>query len=179
MEYVNPIKSIRKINSIKKNLKERSSRDYVLFVLGINTGLKVSTLLSLKISQLVKEDGAIESFLLIDDQKIYINDQVKAALGFHLHHTAPPRDSYLFQSPKSGLPITRQQAYRVINEAARKAGINDQIGTHTLRKTFGYHAYKKGIAISLIQSRFHQQSPSDTLRYIGMDDTDQRIDVNL
>lgn len=179
MEYVNPIKSIRKINSIKKNLKERSSRDYVLFVLGINTGLKVSTLLSMKISQLVKEDGAIESFLLIDDQKIYINDQVKAALGFHLHHTAPPRDSYLFQSPKSGLPITRQQAYRVINEAARKAGINDQIGTHTLRKTFGYHAYKKGIAISLIQARFHQQSPSDTLRYIGMDDTDQRIDVNL
>ncbi|OES45344.1 tyrosine-type recombinase/integrase [Domibacillus iocasae] len=179
MEYVNPIKSIHEIKLIKDILKEQSSRDFILFVLGINTGLKINTLLSLKIDQLVNESGDIQSFVYIENQKIYINDQVKSALSFHLQKTKPPIDSYLFKSPKSELPISRQQAYRVIHEAARKAGILDQIGTHTLRKTFGYHAYKKGVAISLIQARFHHASPSDTLRYIGMDDTDQRIDVNL
>lgn len=179
MEFVNPIKNVQDIQLMKAVLKGRSSRDFVLFVLGINTGLKISTLLSLKVNQLVEESGAIQSFLLIEGQKIYINDQVKAALSFHLEQTEPPLDSYLFKSPKSDAPITRQQAYRVINEAARKVGIADQIGTHTLRKTFGYHAYLKGVAISLIQERFHHASPSETFRYIGMDERDQKIDVNL
>ncbi|OMP68230.1 tyrosine-type recombinase/integrase [Domibacillus epiphyticus] len=179
MEYVNPIKNIEKIQLIKEILKKQSSRDFVLFVLGINTGLKISTLLSLKINQLVDENGEIHSFLQIDNQCVYLNDQVKAALQLHLNHSTPPVDSYLFKSPKSESPISRQQAYRVINEAARKAGIRDQIGTHTLRKTFGYHAYIKGVAISLIQERFHHASPSETFRYIGMDETKQKIDVNL
>lgn len=179
MEFVNPIKNVQDIKLIKAILKERSSRDFILFVLGINTGLKISTLLSLRIDQLLENSGEIRSFLLIDDQKVYINDQVKTALAFHLEKTKPPLDSYLFKSPKSDSPITRQQAYRVINEAARKVGIVDQIGTHTLRKTFGYHAYLKGVAISLIQKRFHHACPSDTFRYIGMDQRDQKIDVNL
>ncbi|WP_050184215.1 tyrosine-type recombinase/integrase [Domibacillus robiginosus] len=179
MEFVNPIKNVQDIQLMKDMLKERSSRDFVLFVLGINTGLKINTLLSLKVEQLVENSGDIRSFLLVEDQKIYINDQVKTALSFHLKKTQPPLDSYLFKSPKSDSPITRQQAYRVINEAARKVGIADQIGTHTLRKTFGYHAYLKGVAISLIQERFHHACPSDTFRYIGMDERDQKIDVNL
>ncbi|OLN23934.1 site-specific integrase [Domibacillus antri] len=179
MEYVNPIKNIHEIKLIKKLLKKQSSRDYVLFVLGINTGLKINMLLSLKMDQLVDDSGEILSFLHIDNQRIYLNDQVKTALRFHLEQNNPPLNSYLFKSPKSESPISRQHAYRVINDAARKAGISDQIGTHTLRKTFGYHAYIKGVAISLIQERFHHACPSDTFRYIGMDDTDQKIDVNL
>ncbi len=179
MEYVNPIKNLHEIQLIKEILKKQSSRDFVLFVLGINTGLKVNTLLSLKINQLVDESGTILSFLHVDNQTIYLNDQVKSALTFHLKQNTTTIDDYLFKSPKSELPISRQHAYRVINDAARKAGISDQIGTHTLRKTFGYHAYIKGIAISLIQARFHHASPSETFRYIGMDATDQKIDVNL
>ncbi|TDL31791.1 site-specific integrase [Jeotgalibacillus sp. S-D1] len=179
MEVVNPIKSMRHIQLMKKELKKQSSRDFCFFVLGINTGLKINVLLQLNTKQMVNDNGDILPFIVIEDQKIYINDKVKAALNFHLHHENHIQDVYLFQSPKNAMPVTRQHAYRVIHETARKVGIDYQIGTHTLRKTFGYHAYIKGIAISLIQERYHHATPSETLRYIGIDDTIQKIDVNL
>ncbi|PPA69711.1 tyrosine-type recombinase/integrase [Jeotgalibacillus proteolyticus] len=179
MEVVNPIKNIRHISMMKKELKMYSSRDYCFFVLGINTGLRINVLLQLETKQVIDEEKKILAFIDIDGQKIYMNDKVKAALAFHLHQNDHLKDQYLFQSPKSGTPITRQHAYRVIHETARKVGIDYQIGTHTLRKTFGYHAYIKGIAISLIQERYHHATPAETLRYIGIDDTFQKIDVNL
>ena len=89
---------------------------------------------------------------------------------------------YLFKSRKNNNPITRQQAYRIINQAAREVGIEGNIGTHTLRKTFGYHAYRKGIAISILTKLFHHQSSAETLRYIGIDKNENypiKVDVNL
>ena len=62
----------------------------------------------------------------------------------------------------------RQRAYWILNEAARSIGIKEKIGTHTLRKTFGYHAYKNGYDIEIIQKLFNHSSPSITLRYIGI-----------
>lgn len=91
-------------------------------------------------------------------------------------------NDYLFKSRKYDKPITRQQAYRIINSAAKEVGIQERIGTHTIRKTFGYHAYQKGIAISLIQSVYGHSSTTETLRYIGIDKQDRqpiKIDVNL
>lgn len=179
MEFVSPIRDVQLIKEIKQILKEHSSRDYVLFVLGINTGLKVSTLLSLKIDQLVDESGQVRRFLDVEDLSVYINDQVKEALNYHMEKKKPDRQSYLFASPKTDGPITRQQAYRVINEVGKRVGIQDPIGTHTLRKTFGYHAYTQGIAISLIQKRFHHHSSAETKKYIAIDHHPQKIDVNL
>ena len=76
---------------------------------------------------------------------------------------------YLFKSKKDSQPITRQQAYRIINSAAKEVGVPGKIGTHTLRKTFGYHAYRKGIAISILMGIYRHNTPSETLRYIGID----------
>jgi site-specific recombinase XerD len=72
----------------------------------------------------------------------------------------------LFPSRKSGGPITRQHAYRIIDDAARSVGITDEIGTHTLRKPFGYHAYKQGIDVTRIQKLLNHSAPSVTLAYI-------------
>jgi len=84
------------------------------------------------------------------------------------------QDECLFPSRKGGTPITRQQAYRILNEAARAVGITDQIGTHTLRKTFGYHAYKQGADITRLQYLLNHSAPSVTLRYIGI--TQEELD---
>lgn len=62
----------------------------------------------------------------------------------------------------------RQQAYRAINGAARAVGICERIGTHTLRKTFAYHAYKQGTDITRIQKLLNHSAPSVTLAYIGI-----------
>lgn len=77
-------------------------------------------------------------------------------------------------------PITRIQAYRIINDACAIAKIKGAIGTHTLRKTFGYWAYKQGIDITLLMKIFNHSAPSITLRYIGITQEDiNNVYVNL
>lgn len=75
---------------------------------------------------------------------------------------------YLFKSQKGdNLPISRVQAYRILNKAAKAIGLED-IGTHTMRKTFGYHFYQKTKDVALLQELFQHSAPSVTLRYIGI-----------
>jgi integrase len=187
MEFVDPIKDIDQINAIKIILQKQSYRDLLLFSLGINTGIGISDLLSLKVED-VWTGTEVKEFLILSDEKsgktqdYYLNNQVTMVLENYLSYSNLVHSDYLFKSKKNNLPITRQQAYRIINQAAKLAGIEGKIGTHTLRKTFGYHAYRKGIAISILMSILHHQSPSETLNYIGIDKNEEhliRVDVNL
>ncbi|MDT8861481.1 tyrosine-type recombinase/integrase [Alkalihalobacillus sp. MEB130] len=108
---------------------------------------------------------------------------MKQAVSSYFKQANLNHDDYLFGSNNKSRPITRQQAYRIVNQAALEAGINEKVGTHTLRKTFGYHAYKQGIAVSLLQKRFNHETRSATLRYIGINDEEKAepplMDVNL
>lgn len=75
---------------------------------------------------------------------------------------------FLFKSRKGGnKPITTTQAYRIINSAGLRVGL-EEIGTHTMRKTFGYHHYKQFKDVALLQKIFNHSSPYITLRYIGI-----------
>lgn len=186
MEYVNPIKDINKINKLKTILRKKSKRDYFLFVLGINTGLRISEILSLKISD-VWDGKKAKDFLIMEENNgetkaIYLNNKVKYALNDYLTSIDFKESDYLFRSKKDDKPISRQQAYRIINCAAKEAGIHEKIGTHTLRKTFGYHAFQKGISIAVIKDRFNHKTPAETLRYLninGIDEAKLKVDVNL
>ena len=78
-------------------------------------------------------------------------------------------DEYLFRSRVgANKPITRVMAYMIINDACRKAGIQDKVGTHTLRKTFAYHHYQQFHDIAILQYLLNHSSPSLCLRYIGI-----------
>ncbi|URT69938.1 tyrosine-type recombinase/integrase [Cytobacillus firmus] len=194
MEYVDPIKDIKSIYKIKEILKRQSQRDLLLFVLGINTGIRVSDLLSLRISD-VSDGKEIKEFIYIDDlnncaesknsneqKAYYLNNSVKKELKKYFSQHDFTECDFLFKSKKNNQPITRQQAYRIINSAAKEAGIEGKIGTHTLRKTFGYHAYRKGIAISIIMSIYNHHSSAETLRYLGIERGQKqliKVDVNL
>jgi site-specific recombinase XerD len=61
-----------------------------------------------------------------------------------------------------------------LNDAARLAGLKERIGTHTLRKTFGCHAYKMSLDLSVIQKLMNHSSPTVALAYIEItkDDLD-------
>ena len=75
---------------------------------------------------------------------------------------------YLFKSRKgNNTPITTVQAYRIINEAGKRIGLKE-IGTHTMRKTFGYWHYQQYKDVAILQEIFNHASPSVTLRYIGI-----------
>ncbi len=149
MEVVEALKDISQIEAMKKYLKEHSQRDYLLFVIGINTGLKITELLSMKFEDVLHEDGTVKEFysLPVKDEKfkqdIYLNTKVKEALLEYVQSIDVKRENYVFQSNKTTNSITRQQAYRVIHNAAEAVGIVGKIGTNSMRKTFGYHAYKE------------------------------------
>ncbi|MEC2073337.1 tyrosine-type recombinase/integrase [Alkalihalophilus marmarensis] len=186
MEYVEPIIEIETINRIKQLLKEKSPRDYLLFVFGINTGISISYLLNIKVGEILNGDNIREFYYLKEKSNsegklFYINSIVKHALLHQINEAGLKEEDYLFKSRKNNQPITRQQAYRIIHSVAREAGMTEKIGTHTLRKTFGYHAYQKGVAISLLQNIFNHSTRAETLRYIGIDkdNVKVKIDVNL
>jgi len=180
LEYVEPIRSKKQIEAIKRYLKNQNLRDHLLFVLGINSGLRISDLLSLTIEDVKDRDriilrekktGKAKDFPLSDTCKKSINEYLSLI---------QKQSGWLFKSKKGNRPITRIQAYRVINKAARFVGINEAIGTHTLRKTFGYWAYKKGVDITKIQKLLNHSAPSVTLAYIGI--TKEELDniyINL
>lgn len=185
MKTVGAITDKQKVLIMKEWLQSRSSRDYCLFLLGINTGIRINDLLHLQVKDAADESGNILSYLHTSENcfpPIYFNLQVREALHKCIKENGLKREDPLFKSRKSHNSITRVQAYRIINEAARAAGIEEPVGTHTLRKTFGYHAYSKGIAVSLIQKRLQQSSPSETYSYLGISPKNPpsvTLDVNL
>ncbi|RIW28822.1 site-specific integrase [Bacillus salacetis] len=183
MEFVEPIKDIADIHEIKKLLYQHSTRDYLFFVLGINTGMRISDLLQVRVGD-IQEEGSLKEFYSPSntENRFYLNRMVRRALADYLNNCTLQDGDYLFKSKKNNQPITRQQAYRIINKAAQEAGVKEKVGTHTLRKTFGYHAYQKGIALSILQKIFNHSTPSETLNYIGIDKHSEgpiKVDVNL
>ena len=190
MELVEPIRDTKKIDRMKKYLKEKSTRDYCLFVLGINSGLRISDLLNLQVKDVEDDSGKLKDRIHLTEQKtgkakdFPISDTAGKAIREHLSalNTKEPL-AYLFPSRKGTAAITRVQAWRILNDAAAHSGLDkDAIGTHTMRKTFGYHAYKMGMDLSVIQKLLNHSSPAITLSYIGItrDDLDNvYLNLNL
>jgi integrase len=186
MEIVQPIREIEKIHQIQSILKNTNTRDYIMFNLGIYTGLRISDILKLKVKDVRNQDyismtkenreiktGKSKILKISPNLKKEISDYIKGKSD----------DEFLFRSKKGNFPIQRIQAYRILNDIVRQVGIKDQIGTHTLRKTFGYHFYNKyndntGRGLTILQQIFNHSTPYVTLRYIGItqDQIDDMID---
>ncbi len=178
MVCVEPIRDKKKIEVVKRILKERGSRDYLLFLMGINSGLRISDILKLKVAD-VKDKKYIE---LIEQKtgkykRFPITKSFKSELEEFI--CGKSDTGWLFSSQRGGKPISRIQAYRIIYNACANAGISAHIGTHTLRKTFGYHLYKENKDVALLQCIFNHSAPSVTLKYIGInqDIIDSRLNA--
>lgn len=166
MNTVEPIRDKNLIRKIEGILAEQGTRNLLLFTLGTNSGLRISDILKLTVAD-VKDKSHIE----IREQKtgklkkFPINSKLRNILDSYIVDKADT--DYLFRSKKQGR-LCREQAYRIINQACRKAGIKDAIGSHTLRKTFGYWAYQQFKDVVMLQKIFNHSSPSTTLIYIGI-----------
>lgn len=148
-------------------MKTHGSRDYLLFLIGINSGLRISDILKLKIEE-VRNKKYIE---LIEQKtgkykRFPITNSFKSELDDFIQDKTD--DEYLFSSKRGEKPISRIQAYRIICNACASVGITARVGTHTLRKTFGYHFYQENKDVALLQCIFNHSAPNVTLRYIGI-----------
>jgi len=174
---VEAIKNVRDISKIKQFLLgKKSKRDYLLFVLGINTGLRIGDLLSLKVADVVDEAGNIKRAVNIVEQKtkkyreFELNKSAREAIRLYLEELDICDGSvYLFESRKGNKAITTRSAHKIIKTTLRELGIKGNFGTHSLRKTFGYHRYNSGVKVETLQKLFNHSSASITLRYIGID----------
>ena len=173
MNYVQPIRDKNKIEEMKKELKKNGTRDYLLFYVGINTGLRISDIIKLKVSDVLNNDRTIKSHIDIIEEKTDKKKRFKINNGlaeelkeFTLNMNV---DDYIFKSRNGkNRPITRVQAYRILNEAGQRIGL-DEIGSHSLRKTFGYHFYNETKDVVLLMKLFNHSSQSVTLHYIGIE----------
>lgn len=173
---VQPLRTPQEIDDMKWSLRRHcSERDRFLFVFGINTGLRVSDIVPLRVrdiravSHVIKREqktGKIRRF--------YINKALRAEI--EAYTAGMDDDDYVFPSRKGNAHITPTQAYRQLVKAADMLDRTD-VGTHTMRKTFGYHYYRRTNDVAALQTLFNHSAPSVTLRYIGI--TDEELDASL
>lgn len=168
MEFVQPIRSLVKIEEMKSELLKQSKRNCFLFVFGINSGLRISDMLPLKVKDVKGKD-----FLWAKERKTDKKRKIPMLPGLKIeidkYIEGMKNEDYLFRSNKTRKPISRVQAYRILNTTAKKIGI-EEIGSHSMRKSFGYHFYQRTRDLALVQKVFNHSTPTITMRYIGLEE---------
>ena len=166
MNVVGPIRSRTLIKRILYFLKNNFHRDFILFFIGIHTGLRISDILRLKVSD-VKGKSHIE---IIEKKtrkkkKFYINKELRKEIREYCK--GKENYSFLFCSRKGiNSPITRVRAYQILKDIGDQFDIH--ISCHTLRKTFGYFHYSDNKDIATLMEIFNHSSQKVTLIYIGV-----------
>jgi integrase len=180
MNFVEPIRDRKKIAQIKNLLRGQGRyRDLLLFVVGINSALRISDLLQLKITHFLNEKGQIKTRFWIKEQKrgkrheIAINQSIRDSLTEYLReypYIAKEGENFLFFNPKTNQAIKRGQAWKVFTNICADVGLLGNYGTHSLRKTWGFHARMQGVDLALIMHKLNHESIAYTKRYLGITD---------
>jgi integrase len=192
-----PIKNMDDIIRISKFLiGQKRHRDNMLFIVGINFGLRVSDLTTLRFSHLINDDCTFRDRFSILEKKtkntrkykknryITINTAVVEAITLYLENTASVRLSdYMFRSESNNGGNVNKSIHRgtvdtILKGIARDLGLGNRMSTHTLRKTFAYHQMvmsgNNPRKLLLLQKMFGHSSAAQTLDYIGI--TSEEID---
>lgn len=182
MNFVEPIRDRKKIAQIKNQLRgEGRYRDLLFFVVGVNTALRVSDLLKLHIGDFLDGETIKSRFWIREEkrgkrQEVIINASISETLRAYLAAypaiTQNP-NNFVFFNTRTGdfsKPITRKQAWVFITSICHDVGLPGNFGTHTLRKTWGYHARLNGVDLALIMHKLNHNSLAYTKRYLGITD---------
>lgn len=180
MSTTQPIRKIEDINSLKKYFLEKEEyRNHLLVVLGLNTALRICDILKLKWSDIFDKDGkTFKKHIIMVEKKtkktteIYINSNIKKAVKLYVSKCG--KNGEYIISNKKGKAICRHQAFRIISMGGKECGIEEKISCHSLRKTFGYHAWKNGIQPAMLMQIYNHSSYEITKKYLGIvqDDKD-------
>jgi integrase len=167
MNTVEPIRDIEVVLDVADYLKLKSHRNYVMFMFGIYSGLRICDILGFRVRDVRGKDYISRRENKTKKEKRFpINKELRKILDEYIKDKKDYE--YLFRNPNEpNKHITRQQAYNILSEAGKEFGL-EGIGTHTLRKTFGYHLYKQTNDAALLMDIFNHSDIHITLRYIGV-----------
>ena len=186
MSTTQPIRdkeALRKFKNFYKTQKP-NPRNYAIIVLGLNTALRISDILNLT-SEMVYDNNKVREHIVVKEQKtgkinrILLNREVRKALNLYRHFLVKSAayktgNPYLFPSPYvSQRPLSRYQVYRMIRNAAESVEIQEKVSCHSLRKTFGYRAWKQGADPIVIMLIYNHSSFDITKRYLCIEQDDK------
>lgn len=186
-----PIKDLEDVRRVSSYLVDNQRwRDNMLFICGINFGLRISDLLRLRFKNLINQNGTFkESFPILEkktrntrkvraNRVVTINDAVKHAVTLYLEHKqGTSLDDYMFKCEGNrgghkNVPMTSQSVNRILKGIAADLGLENKMSTHSMRKTFAYHqmlmSNNDPRKLLLIQKMFGHSTMMQTLTYIGI-----------
>lgn len=177
-----PIKEKEKIKELKNYfLSKREFRNHVLVCMGINTALRISDILVLTWDNVY--DFNTKSYydhLSVIEKKTnkkavtYLNKSVIGSLQMLFEHSRPSSGDFIFQSRiGKNCHIGRNRAYCILKEASKNIQLGNNFSCHSLRKTFGYHAWKEGVQPAMIMSIYNHSSFEVTKHYLCIDQEDK------
>ena len=167
-----------------ENKRQIACRNKMLFLIGINLSLRISDLVTLKWNFFLNNDLTFKDSYRVQPKKtkktgkfvtVYFNEAVKKTIVEYINqYPIEDMNDFVFKSRKGNGAITEGNAWRIISGTAEEIGIERNIGTHSLRKTFGYHVWHnakdKEKAIVMLMAIFNHSSVAITKRYIGLMD---------
>lgn len=165
MNTVEPIRDLDTLLDMCNYLYEENKRNWFLFMLGINTARRISDMLPLRV-----RDVRHKNYLVVREKKtnkrieVPLNSDIKKAIREYCEGKG--EFDYLFPSRNGGY-LKRGQAYRIMKELGDVFEV-PCLGTHTMRKTFGYWYIKKGGSIEVLMEILNHSDPAVTRRYIGI-----------
>lgn len=169
-------------NAANKEDRQIANRDKLLFVLGIHLGIRASDLRTLRWSFFFDDDGKFRESYTIQPKKqkkyhkfvtLFFNETVKKAISNYLElYPYEDVNALLFKSRQSDDSIKEGTIWYIIDKIAKEAGIKQNIGSHSLRKTFGYwiwhEAQDKNKALVVLMRIFGHSDTATTSKYIGI-----------
>ncbi len=180
MATTRPIRNKHQVRELADYyLTKGQLRNHVLIVLGVHTALRISDLLRLRWEDVYDfETGLVKTSMDIIEKKtkksktVAINKAVMSSLSMLAVHNAG-KGRFLIENRNTGKAISRIQAYRLIRTAAEALHFAHRTSCHSLRKTFGYHAWKAGKPLAVIMEIYNHTSIAVTLRYLGVSQDDK------
>lgn len=166
MTTVEPIRNIADLKRVENILAKQSKRNLLFFTIGTNCGLRISDILALNVGDvrgkthiqiIEKKTGKFKKFPINSKLKPMFEEYTKGK------RNDEPLFKTIFQNR-----LERVAAYYIIRNACKEAGLQERVGTHTMRKTFGYHHYKQNRDVAMLQKIYNHSSPKITLEYIGI-----------
>jgi integrase len=170
------------------NQRQIACRNKMLFLIGVNVGLRASDLMQLRWSYFYKNDMTFKEFYVLQPKKtrktgkfvkIFFNQTVKKAIENYVSdYPIEDLNGYLFKSRKGDNPITERGLWKIIVDVAADASIDKNVGSHSLRKTWARNIYDnaedKSEALVMLQECLRHSDSLTTLRYIAIMDEEKK-----
>lgn len=166
MNFVEPIRDPVVLEAIVRHLEKTNERNYIMFIIGLYTGLRISDILLLQVKHIKGKEIRIREKKTGKERAIPLNNKLKKPLLEYVATMEP--HEYLIQSREGfNQPLSQSMAYKVVKDLENYFRLS-AIGTHSMRKTFGYHYYQSSKDVVTLQKIFNHSSQSETLKYIGI-----------